>query len=181
MLTTPFMPDAEMWTLIEEAKRLAPESIDRHADLLSTALARLDDDDIFAFARTLYRYLNRANLHEGLFAALSLILNHHCLELSDDTWLYFSGWLVAQGRTTHDQLSNHPDALADHAANLEYLLDGELMRYVHVYALQKKGKDITDEQRALIEDPNDASLDPPPQVPQTFPRINAALANLPRK
>jgi hypothetical protein len=98
------------WRLIDQARRQAADPTDTEeiAVRASTLLASLEPTEIIQAEQILWDLMTASYL-SPLWAAAYQI-NGGC---SDDGFDYFRGWLIAQGRTTFEQVINDPDSLAD--------------------------------------------------------------------
>lgn len=106
------MERKEFWRLI--AKYVSIEDLTRN-DLarLRDALAKLSPLKIRAFHRHTWALIDAADFWDLWGAAY--LLKGGC---SDDSWVYFRGWLVAAGRTVYEAALECPDALA--GADIEF-------------------------------------------------------------
>jgi hypothetical protein len=102
------MADHQFWQLIGDHPPLGTEDGDDFADGVRERLAELSPDEVRAFDDVLNRKLGAACTWP-LWAA-GYLLNGGC---SDDGFLYFRGWLVAQGRAVYEAALADPDSLAD--------------------------------------------------------------------
>jgi len=96
------------WTLIQEAKRLWDQDLDGSAQWLESQLlmmgpeqARNFDDIVHGYSALAYQY--------GLWTAASVMLDG----CSDDGFMDFRVWLIAQGRETYLAALKDPDSLSD--------------------------------------------------------------------
>ncbi|MGY1735857.1 DUF4240 domain-containing protein [Geodermatophilus sp. SYSU D00684] len=163
------------WTVIERS-RPAPGSDDPVAsqvEALTEELSARGTEEVVAFARHLHDQVERAN-EWRVWAAGYVAAGG----MSDDAFLDFRVWLVAQGREAFERVLADPDALAD----LEWDEDGEVfseaesLAYVPADVLEEAGVDTED----LDEDLAVGSSDDPRGEP--FPEDDDAwfAARLPR-
>ncbi|MGW3980100.1 DUF4240 domain-containing protein [Streptomyces mirabilis] len=104
------MDGDRFWNLIDDARRQAADPTDAD-DVAARAVARLaelEPAEILRAEQILWDLMAVSYL-APLWAAAYQI-NGGC---SDDGFDYFRGWLIAQGRTTFEQVINDPDSLAD--------------------------------------------------------------------
>ncbi|MBN1206874.1 MAG: DUF4240 domain-containing protein [Myxococcaceae bacterium] len=114
------MTEQEFWRLIDTSREESGGDLEELVDALTQHLASLPPSEIVAFDKQLGALLDRA-YDWGLWGAAFLI-NGGC---SDDGFLYFRAWLVAQGRTVYEAALADPESLVDVAepdAELEELL-----------------------------------------------------------
>ncbi len=122
------MDDVAFWKLVDQARQTAAGNLPLQAELLSEALARLPDDQIYGYEARFRAHLKRAN-HYNVMAAAKLLEGY----VSDDVFIYFRAFLIAAGQQTLDAAINDTDSLAQ----LE-LADGEDMLYVADKAFLRK-------------------------------------------
>lgn len=115
------------WSLVDRARHAAadPADADEVAARTSALLTDLQPQEILQAEQVLWD-LMAASYLAPLWAAAYQI-NGGC---SDDGFDYFRGWLIAQGRSTYEQVINDPDSLAglpavQQAATKGWDLDGE--------------------------------------------------------
>ncbi|WP_042410202.1 DUF4240 domain-containing protein [Streptacidiphilus carbonis] len=115
------MDTDQFWTLIEQAGRRAadPTDMDSFADEAAALLAVQEPEQILDAQQILWD-LMAASYQAPLWAAAYLI-NGGC---SDDGFDYFRGWLIAQGRTTFEQVIADPDFLAELPVVLAAVAEG---------------------------------------------------------
>jgi hypothetical protein len=114
------MTEQELWRLIEASREDSGGDLDEMVDALTQRLASLPPSDIVAFDKQLGALLDRA-YDWGLWGA-AYVINGGC---SDDGFLYFRAWLVAQGQAVYEAALADPESLVDVAepdAELEALL-----------------------------------------------------------
>jgi len=96
----------DFWATIEAATQKSATAA-KAAKAISKALAQYSSADVKAFATTLKEHVAQAASWELWMAAY--LLNGGC---SNDGFLYFRGWLIAQGREVFEQALKNPDSLA---------------------------------------------------------------------
>ncbi|MFK8101991.1 MAG: DUF4240 domain-containing protein [Saprospiraceae bacterium] len=106
------MKEAFFWALMSETQQASGNDPSVQQGLLERELIELTLDEIIAFDSILRKLTNKA-YHWKLWAAAYLI-NGGC---SDDCFMDFRGWLVAQGEAIYTQALNDPDSLSE----LDYL------------------------------------------------------------
>jgi hypothetical protein len=109
------MNEEEFWTLIEETKAQAENDDELQQQLITERLMQLPPQAISDFDDLFTLKTNQAYDHK-LWAAADII-DGGC---SDDCFMDFRGWLIAQGRQVYEKALADPDSLAE----LE-LIDGE--------------------------------------------------------
>lgn len=115
------MEQHEFWALIDLARTTADGNVDDQIDLISRWLAERSVSDVASF----HRHLVAASeaIHTRSHAAAGEI---PLGGLSDDAFLDFRLWTIAQGRLAYDRFHADPDSLAD----LEEPWSGEPLAYV---------------------------------------------------
>ena len=177
-LVPPYGPRMDLetfWTVIERSRPAAgtDDPVGRQQEALVEELSARDTDDVVTFARHLAAQVERAN-EWRVWAAGYLAAG----DMSDDAFLDFRVWLVAQGREAFERVLADPDALAD----LEWDADGEVftaaesLAYLPAEVLEEAGVDADD----LGEDLAVGSAEDPRGEP--FPEDDDAwfAAHLPR-
>jgi hypothetical protein len=131
----------QFWNLIAKAKAAAKKT-DEIPNWLEQRLSEFTAEEILDFGSWLATFLSRSN-DEKLWAAASIIASG----CSDDGFVYFQCWLIAQGKTIYENAVANPDSLAD----IEYVdcgqfaprVDLEKLLYVPTKAYKNKnGKPI---------------------------------------
>jgi hypothetical protein len=150
------MDEAAFFALIDAARKNTKGAVDdAFVRTLERALGRLRPEDIVAFDDRLAVLVARAHTVE-----LRLAVYIATGFWSEDGFLYFAHWLVAQGREAFERVVEAPDALADVAppsvrtARDACTLEAESVMYAAMKAYEKRtGEDLP---------PNPAS---PPATP----------------
>ncbi|MBT9393227.1 DUF4240 domain-containing protein [Hymenobacter sp. NST-14] len=96
------------WELLEAAKKASGQDESMQAELLTEALTEYEPAQIAEFECLLCEYLLEAD-HFGILAAEKIIDGY----VTDDSYLYFRCWLIAQGEDVFHAALRHPDSLAD--------------------------------------------------------------------
>ncbi len=102
------MDKAQFWQLIEEAKEKSGGECEAQVDLIEEALLRLSAEEVIAFDRLVDIFRDQAYRWD-LWGAASLI-NGGC---SDDCFMYFGCWLIAQGQEVFENALRDPDSLSE--------------------------------------------------------------------
>lgn len=102
------MNEADCWRIIERARKKFPNSASLVADLVASKLNSLDAEACIDFHNFLWDRAAQA-YHWDLWAA-AYIIDGGC---SDDNFLYFLGWLIANGRTRYYAALANAEVLAD--------------------------------------------------------------------
>jgi hypothetical protein len=126
------MPPKIFWDIIEASKR---PTEDGFLPALHRVLLCLSPEEIVGFESRLWHYLGEAN-RDDLWGAL-YPLQGGC---SDDSFMYFRCWLIAQGRRVFESAVADPDSLADLPPSTRYRLEG-LLSSAHEAWGEKTGND----------------------------------------
>ncbi len=102
------MDKAQLWRIIEGPKAKTDGDCEEQVALIEQRLTLLPPDEIIAFDRILDQCLDEAYRWD-LWGAAYLINGG----ASDDGFLYFRGWLIAQGQAIFEAALQDPDSLAD--------------------------------------------------------------------
>jgi hypothetical protein len=137
----------QFWNLIAEAKAAA-KNTDEIPNWLEQRLSKFTAEEILDFGSWLATFLNRSN--DGKLWAAASIIASGC---SDDGFVYFQCWLIAQGKTIYENAIANPDSLAD----IEYVDCGQFgpeveleeLLYVSSKAYKNKGGKPIDSQSGL--------------------------------
>lgn len=101
-------PD-HFWGLIEEMKKCCGQDMTWAARWMKNRLCRLPPEQVLQFHLILQGYKEVANKY-GLWTAAALIKDIGC---SDDGFIDFRAWLIAQGENIYMSALENPDSLAD--------------------------------------------------------------------
>jgi hypothetical protein len=137
----------DLWSLIESAQLQAEDDGEEFAELMDEALAELDTSELLNVTATFTDALRTANRWDLWGAAY--IMNGGC---SDDGFLYWRCWLVAQGRKKFELAIADPQALA--GMKLKYGDEGEyeLENLLLAFEDAIDNADFADEERPTISD-----------------------------
>lgn len=114
------MDENTFWSIIDSAVSHNKAESDYQYDQLKNRLRQMNPEEIVGFDRAMQQAIDKAYTVK-LWGAAYLI-NGGC---SDDGFVYFRGWLIAQGSTLYKQALADPDSLADYlqtylgSANIE--------------------------------------------------------------
>ena len=97
----------EFWMHIEAAKREA-SSVELIPQALTRRLSQLPENEIVEFSNHFRDCLNRSN-DARLWVAASVMMGG----CGDDSFDYFRGWLIAQGREVFEGVLADPDSMAE--------------------------------------------------------------------
>ena len=97
----------EFWNLIAESKVQAGQNVDAQYDYLEEKLTAMGSEEALRFHGICYAYTDAA-VKYGLWDAASCMLGG----CSDDMFMDFRGWLVAQGKEVYMQALANPDSMA---------------------------------------------------------------------
>lgn len=164
---------ASFWRVIRKAR--AGQDEERFQARLQAQLRRLSPAEIVAFERQFQAQIWRANTWD-LWGAAYLI-NGGC---SDDCFVYFRFWLVAQGEEVYGAALKQPDSLAtridpDAGAEGEWYLPARIYR-------EKTGKQLPDVTPSWAREPDAKTgwdFDDAAQMRRRYPRLYARLRGEP--
>ena len=125
------------WQIMEEAKEQCGRDLAWMAHWLEGQLRGMQPEQILKFYAILCGYQEAANKY-GLWIAAELLKDNGC---SDERFLYFRNWLIAQGKERYLAALKDPDSLADAGRydNCEFVS----LNYVGYKAYQElTGRDI---------------------------------------
>lgn len=96
------------WTLIAQAKARCGQDMDASAEWVEGELLRMGPEQAQNFSSIMYGYSALAYKY-GLWTAASVMLDG----CSDDGFIDFRNWLIAQGKEVYLAALKDPDSLAD--------------------------------------------------------------------
>ena len=102
------MDEDRFWKIIKSSRDKANGDYAQQQDELTIELRKLTPDDIILFANRFYHLRGQANTWE-LWGAIYLI-HGGC---SDDSFLDFRGWMIAQGKDFYYQVIRNPESLVE--------------------------------------------------------------------
>jgi hypothetical protein len=134
-MTASAMPADQFWQIIERAAQ-SDHDPKAHMEALRVALRELSPEEIISFEVAFRRYLNEAYTWDLLGAAY--VVHGHC---SDDSFEYFSRWLVSRGRAVYESALADPDSLAqlEVRSGHDRYWEFEEIYYVAVQVFEEKG------------------------------------------
>lgn len=97
------------WKLIEEMKEYCGQDMERSAQWIMNRLCKLPPEQVLQFHLILQGYKEAANKY-GLWTVAGLIKDTGC---SDDGFIDFRAWLIAQGKDVYMAALENPDSLSD--------------------------------------------------------------------
>ncbi len=172
------------WKIIEEAKEQCVRDMAWMAHWLEGQLRGMQPEQILKFYAILCGYQEAANKY-GLWTAAELLKDNGC---SDERFLYFRNWLIAQGKEVYLAALKDPDSFADvrRYDDCEFVF----LNYVGYEAYQElTGRDIfpdcTSEMRKeMLEEvsqeiPCHPLIEYPLEIPDAltvYPRLGAIYA-----
>ena len=118
------MDKAQFWRLVADAKARSAGDLDAQVRLLEEQLAHLEPAEITRFYDIFLEFDAKAYTSD-LWAA-AYIINGGC---SDDGFMYFRGWLIAQGDAAYNGALLDPESLLDVEVGFEGA-ECESIRYV---------------------------------------------------
>ena len=107
------------WELISQAKERCGQDQDAFAQWLEDRLTEMGPEQALHFDAIIHGYRDLAYKY-GLWSAASIL----CDGCSDDGFIDFRGWLIAQGREVYMAALKDPDSLADVQVYPDYHVDG---------------------------------------------------------
>lgn len=105
------MSRIDAWKLIDDARAAAGDDDEVFLEKLSERIAPLAEKQLLSVAEFIEDRVEEANAWDLWGAAY--VLNGGC---SDDGFLYFRRWLVAQGRHRYEAAVKQPESIADWAS-----------------------------------------------------------------
>lgn len=118
------------WALIAQAKEHCGQDQDTYAQWLVDRLTALGPEQALRYDAIVHGYQELAHKY-GLWNAASIL----CDGCSDDGFMDFQGWLIAQGKEVYMAALKDPDSLADIPAYGGCCF--ETLSYVGSYAYEK--------------------------------------------
>ena len=96
------------WALIDQAKEQCGQDMDASTQWLVDRLVEMGPEQALNFDNIVHGYRDLAYKY-GLWSAASIL----CGGCTDDGFIDFRGWLIAQGREVYMAALKNPDSLAD--------------------------------------------------------------------
>ena len=96
------------WVLIGKAKEQCGQDMDTFAQWLEDRLMEMSPEQVLNFDNIVHGYRDLAYKY-GLWAAAAIL----CDGCTDDGFVDFRGWLIAQGREVYMAALKDPDSLTD--------------------------------------------------------------------
>ena len=129
------MQTVQFWQLIDQSRQQATAQNQTHAQALSEILNPLSVAEIIAFEHLFTRYFHEA--YDWKLWAAAYLIHGGC---SDDGFMDFRAWLIAQGETTYQNVLAHPDVLAEMIEDEDdlYVLESQDIWSVAVNVYQDK-------------------------------------------
>lgn len=166
------------WQLISQAKEQCGQDQDAFAQWLEARLMEMGPEQALHFDAIIHGYRELAHKY-GLWSAASIL----CDGCTDDGFMDFRGWLIAQGREVYMAALKDPDSLADVPAYGGCCF--ESLSYVGDYAYEKlTGRDSYERfdrkaYQALVEElKQDIVYDEGIEYPYTWSETAAYLPRL---
>jgi hypothetical protein len=122
----------QFWKLIERTHQNSQGAPRKQADLLVDELAKLAEADILSYQSILDDLLDQAYIAELWDVACILASGWGC---SDDGFMDFRGWLIAQGKEVYEKALSDPESLVD-VVEFGQETQWEVLLYVAVYAYE---------------------------------------------
>ncbi len=171
------MTENKFWEIIENSKNAITDK--ESAEQIENKLNDLSPAKLVDFYLLMEKYRAMAYKRD-LYGAGSLLSGRN---LSDDSFWYFTCWLVSRGKQTYQSALNNADSLADLPANLEneYGVDVYFQSYCGiVYDIFefKTGRNIYDEAKHQYEKDNDWFGYTTDELKLSFPKLWAKYGYL---
>jgi len=99
------------WQLINEAREICKNNIEGMTEELENKLYKMPLDEVKQFSAIFDTY-HKAAYGDGL-ASIANLMNHEML--TDDGFIDFRNWLIAQGKDVYMQSMKNPEILAEKA------------------------------------------------------------------
>lgn len=106
------------WVLIGQAKEQCGQDMDAFAQWLEDRLMEMSPEQVLNFDNIVHGYRDLAYKY-GLWAAAAIL----CDGCTDDGFVDFRGWLIAQGREVYMAALKDPDSLTDVPACDDYYFE----------------------------------------------------------
>lgn len=167
------MDTDRFWQLVDRAASTDPVAA---AESLRGALSALPPDEVLSFETEFVRQMGRSNTQVHL-AAAETVMGY----TSEDVFVSFRTWVLAQGRTVYDAFVTDPDSLAAHGPDDDEQIGGsELLEGValDVWSAQTHRDPFADGSgvpvgASVYEEPTGARLTDKERLAR-FPRLAAA-------
>lgn len=125
------------WNLIEETKSSCGESMEAMTGILRDKLIKYPIKDIKKFDSIFYEYHGAA--YKAGIRDVGRIMNRGIM--TDDGFIDFRSWLIAQGREVYMEALKNPEILAEKARQpIDGWYEFETIAYAATYAIEKKSK-----------------------------------------
>lgn len=128
------MNKEEFWNLIRKNKEATGEDQSAFLRGMEIDLASLEIDQILQFKAIMDEYVELAYV-PGLWDAAAAMKNKCC---SDDSFYYFRGWLIYQGKAVYLAALKNPDSLATADIQDDGWFEFESFLYVAYNAYEMK-------------------------------------------
>ena len=128
------MTEDIFWQLIEKAKNSSKDDFRASCENLIEYLTEYSVDDIVSFDNILSKKIKKATTYKMLLACF--IINSY---ISDDTFEYFCGWLIGQGKDNYEAGVADPNYFCKLLEKGDRTnQDGEYLTTVAVQAFEEK-------------------------------------------
>lgn len=162
------MDVAEFWQMIEDSRAESNGDNEQQFEMLVDALSHKSEEDLMEFRRIFYLMTYQANI-ANLWEAADVI----ACGCSDDGFIDFRCWLVAQGKSIFEAAIDDPETLAD-IVEVEHRLDvlyGRMVSAAHEAYTLRTGEEMP---LVVYGDPGlVGSLGPEKLRRQKFPQLAA--------
>lgn len=156
------------WGIIEAT--VTPD-YDAQLESLGAALSKLSGDELIAFEAD-FRRASLAAYRWDLWGA-AYVINGGC---SDDGFIDFRSWLIAQGKDVYDRALSDPESLADHI--VEAFAEFEEFAYVPIEVFEStQDADWPVPATAFPSEPEGRRWEED-DLDRLFPKLTAKIAEL---
>jgi hypothetical protein len=169
------MNETTFWQMIEQAKIDSGGDGEEQVKLLVERLSLLEVGDIVEFGilhNTFHARAKRCDVWEAGIITDSV---------GDDGFVYFRGWLIAQGKDAYEQVLSDPDWLAQIITveeNEFWSIQLERMNYVSEYAYKRKTGSYENMPSIHVEEPDLAGeWTDDEELPQKYPNLWALFGD----
>lgn len=156
------------WQIVDQT--VTPD-YDAQLDRLAEALSKLSRDEILAFDADFWK-ASKVAYRWDLWGA-AYVINGGC---SDDGFIDFRSWLIAQGKAVYDAALANPESLADHIT--EAFAAFEEFAYVPIEVFEAKhDEDWPDRGSGFPPEPVGTRFEED-ELDDLFPKLTAKVAEL---
>jgi len=156
------MNKTKFWRLIETAQAESDGDLDKQIDVLARGLSDLSPEEMVRFQRFFEEFMALAYRWDLRGAAH--LINGDC---SDEEFVAFRAWLIAQGKEAFENALNDPDTLLE-------LIEGEvhcprLVRLADEIYRKKTGKELPPQEPIEVDLMGEEWVEE--DLPDMFPKL----------